>query len=92
MKKIFLFLKKFLNKFLKIFQKSPEKILKKQSETFVKNAAKILEKNQTEKKFEKYPKFIPFYEWHGFLKGLQSENRKYVLSGGKIGIKPKRWK
>jgi hypothetical protein len=43
-------------------------------------------------KLSKFPKFIPFYEWHGFRKGLHHENRLYFDTNGKKGVKPKKWK
>jgi hypothetical protein len=43
------------------------------------------------KKANTYPKFIPFYEWHGFIKGLHHENRSFVLTEGKKGKKPNKW-
>jgi transposase len=47
-------------------------------------------KKENEKK-SKYPQFIPFYKWHGFLPGLHPQNRRWVLTNGKEGVKPKRW-
>lgn len=48
-------------------------------------------KKAKQKQVLKYPQFIPFYEWHGFLNGLHPESLKWYLTNGKQGIKPKRW-
>jgi hypothetical protein len=37
----------------------------------------------------KYPEFIPFYQWHGFWRGLHWENRLFYSSKGKYGRCPK---
>jgi hypothetical protein len=78
--------------FLGLLFISQKRKLKKPLDGLSTKAKKIESKTDQEKIRGQYPVFIPFYEWHGFINGLHPENRKWVLSNGKQGVKPNRWK